>query len=299
MKHQIILILVLGIFLNAGAQQLPLFSQYTENPYLINPGAAGSQEYSPIRLLARNQWSGLKNAPSTKLLYGHMRSNEMGIGGIVFNDSYGNTSRTGIQLSYAYHLKINDETGLGIGLSGEAFQFSMDQSNYNYHDNNDQVLTNEKVAVFIPNADAGIFIYNPDFYAGLSVAQLFGVNAKVALNESDLNRMKQHILITGAYNISLNNELTLTPSLLSRYTTTAPFELEGNLIVKYKKLFGIGIGYRSTSALSILASAGYKNFIFSYSFDYNTKTFMPNKTSHEILLGINLNAKKSGNSLIK
>ena len=47
------------------AQQMPLYSQYMYNKFLINPAAAGSEGYTSFNITAREQWVGYAGAPST------------------------------------------------------------------------------------------------------------------------------------------------------------------------------------------------------------------------------------------
>ena len=47
------------------AQQLPLYSQYLYNKFLINPAVAGSDGYTSLNLTARKQWVGLSGSPQT------------------------------------------------------------------------------------------------------------------------------------------------------------------------------------------------------------------------------------------
>ena len=55
------------------AQQVPLYSQYMMNGFLLNPAVAGSEGYTAINLTAREQWLGLKDAPKTHAVSGQTR----------------------------------------------------------------------------------------------------------------------------------------------------------------------------------------------------------------------------------
>ena len=55
---KLILVLVLFLFIQESkSQQLPIFSQYMFNDYVINPGVAGTLDYIPLRMTYRNQWT--------------------------------------------------------------------------------------------------------------------------------------------------------------------------------------------------------------------------------------------------
>src|ERR1035437_2381074 len=70
-KKQIFFIAMMLVFAlgqKAEAQQLPLFSQYLFNGFLINPAYAGLDGYSAVNLTAREQWVGIPNSPKTHIV---------------------------------------------------------------------------------------------------------------------------------------------------------------------------------------------------------------------------------------
>ena len=55
------------------AQQLPIYSQYLTNDFILNAAIAGTKPYFPIQINSRSQWSGLGTiAPKTNTLSFHM-----------------------------------------------------------------------------------------------------------------------------------------------------------------------------------------------------------------------------------
>jgi len=67
-KVSIVAILFLIFTSGIKAQQLPLYSQYMFNKFLINPAVAGSDGYTSFNLTAREQWIGIDNSPKTHSL---------------------------------------------------------------------------------------------------------------------------------------------------------------------------------------------------------------------------------------
>ena len=109
MKKLSLLFVSMFIMPMVYSQQLPQLTQFMINDYAINPAVAGMEDYYQIRTSIRNQWVGIEDAPKTTLLsiYGKS-SNNVGLGGSVFNDQVGPTSRAGASLTYAYHLNNTD-----------------------------------------------------------------------------------------------------------------------------------------------------------------------------------------------
>ena len=60
MKKLLYILFLLLFAARIYAQQVPLYSQYMMNGFLLNPAVAGSEGYTAINLTAREQWLGLK-----------------------------------------------------------------------------------------------------------------------------------------------------------------------------------------------------------------------------------------------
>jgi len=116
MKKITILILIISTAIVANAQQLPQFTQYMINDYVFNPAIAGIESSYQMKTNIRNQWVGVTDAPRTTVLsiYGKYKDSNVGLGGVVFSDQVGPTSRTGLSLSYAYHFSLTDNMKIGV-----------------------------------------------------------------------------------------------------------------------------------------------------------------------------------------
>lgn len=69
MKATLFFIGFLSISSIAIAQQLPQYTQFQKNPYLINPAATGAHDMLNLSIGGRLQWLGMTNAPSTSFIY--------------------------------------------------------------------------------------------------------------------------------------------------------------------------------------------------------------------------------------
>src|SRR5689334_25103516 len=57
--------------ITATAQQRPHYTQYVLNNYILNPALSGIENYTDIKISARDQWVGLNGAPRTAYLTVH------------------------------------------------------------------------------------------------------------------------------------------------------------------------------------------------------------------------------------
>jgi type IX secretion system PorP/SprF family membrane protein len=84
MKRVIYILVVMLVFASLlEAQQLPQFTNYMINDYVINPALSGTKDYFEVQSNNRYQWVGITDAPRTYVLSanGPYKSKNMGYGG--------------------------------------------------------------------------------------------------------------------------------------------------------------------------------------------------------------------------
>ncbi len=303
MKRVLKFLLVISIVafsINAQSQQLPLYSQYMMNGFLLNPAMAGAEKHIPIRLTARQQWAGITDAPATYALSGHTPIGEsMGAGGYVFTDMFGPTKRTGIQGSYSYHLTLGNDLKLGLGLSLSAFQYSLDETSLVSIESGDDAISGAVESTFVPDANFGAYLYSEKYFVGLAVQQLVQLDIQLGENSDNVNQMVRHYFITGGYTFDAGSDFKVQPSLLLKGTESSPFQVDVNVKAIYKDNYWMGISYRTSDAVIALLGVKYDKYYFGYAFDFTLSNISNYTTgSHEIMLGINLGGKDSGSRLL-
>lgn len=313
MKKFIIIGLIAYAFvLTAKSQQLPLYSQYMMNGFLLNPAVAGSDGFTTFNITAREQWLGFKNAPTThsfsvqsrilkksyilkslsarKKVYRPSTKGRVGLGAYIFNDKNGLVSRTGLQLTYAYHIWF-DETQLSFGLSGSLFQFRLNDAELTFYDEREPLVVSGDLrkAIYVPDANFGVYLLNPNFHVGLSVAQLFQSYLKLGNVTLDDYRMLRHYYLTGGYNFQLPHDFEIEPSILFKTTEDWLPQFDLNLKVYYREDYWAGVSYRTDGALIILGGVRVNHFYFGYAFDYTLSSIQKHSIgSHEIMIAVKL-----------
>ena len=280
--RRIYMIITLLICAGTGtieAQQMPHYTQYTWNDYMINPAVAGTHNYLQVRAFSRMQWLGISGAPQTYSLsvYGPTREEPMGYGGYIYSDYTGPDSRLAFKGSYAYNVPVNSNIRISGGISIGGVQYKVDGTQFDqWAVNNDPVVDGTVRSTFIPDASAGVYVYSTYFFAGISAHQLLGSKLnKIAPESPDakgINRLKQHFYLAGGYNFILNRDFMLRPSLLLRemFPTTPQLEITAKAI--YQRIVWGGISFRTSDAVA--AMFGYKHenrwyFGLSYDFTYS------------------------------
>jgi type IX secretion system PorP/SprF family membrane protein len=290
MRH-LLLLLIAGSSLQAvRAQQLPQLSQYNSNDYLYDPAVAGSRPWFEIRSTHRNQWVGIQDAPRTFMLSATTPlGTNMGLGGYIFTDNVGPSRRTGMQLSYAYHLRITEGIKLGLGLSFGMLQFLIDGSKIEFHDPDEPLMDAQLRGSLMPDATFGLYLYHEKWWFGATAPQLLH-NRVIFFDDQDqsFSTLAAHYYALGGYRFAIGEDLKLEPSFLLKYVDPVPPKVDLTATVRYRDMVWLGATYRTEDALSFMV--GYwmkKTFQFGYSYDLTT-TNLRNYTSgtHEVMLGV-------------
>lgn len=300
MKNIFLTIICSVAIANVNAQQLPFYSQYMLNGFLLNPAVAGTQEGIPVALTYRNQWAGFTDAPKTFTLSANsLIGKRVGLGGIVFTENTGPVSRTGIQGAYAYHMELTDKIKLALGLSGMLHQHVLDQGKLTLDEAYDNAVLGGKQKDMVADANFGIYMYHQNFYAGFSAPQLFQSKVELESNQGNLNRLYRHYFFNLGGMFNVNEKVQIEPSLLVKAVAAAPYQFDLNCKTFFEKKYWIGLSYRDQESIVFLAGLEHKQFKFGVSYDYSiTNIRKYSSGSHEIYLAYNIHSlfKKAKNT---
>ncbi|MCP4310723.1 MAG: type IX secretion system membrane protein PorP/SprF [Bacteroidetes bacterium] len=293
-------ILLFTAFAGSGSllgQQLPQFTQYMFNDYVINPAIAGTQNYFQIRTNHRFQWVGMTDPPLTNSIafYGPSEKRDMGYGGYIYNDVTGPTSRTGVTGSYAYNIAIRYGMRLSMGISFTMLQYRVDGTQLNPKDASDPSILNMVSTSYMPDAGLGAYLYDVDkFYVGLSMAQLLNNKAKIFDNKDGLNRLKTHINLTGGYRYEINPDWALEPSVMIKGTAPKEISFDITAKVNWQKMVWGAVSYRYHDVVAIMIGYSYEEtFIFGYAYDIGINSIRKYNTgTHELMIGYRFNDVK-------
>ena len=281
---------------NLQAQQMPQYSQYTFNDYMINPAVAGTHNYLQVRAFSRMQWLGIDGSPQTYSIsaYGPTKDQPMGYGGYIYGDYTGPTSKLVFKGSYAYNIPINSSIRISGGLSAGGIQYKIDGTQLETRDP-DNVIDGAVRSQFVPDASAGIYVYSTYFFAGVSAHQLLGNKLSKIAPAGDtikgINRLKQHFYLAGGYNFIMNRDLLIQPSLLVRQMFPATPQVEVTVRAIYQRIVWGGISFRTSDAVSVMGGYNHENrwyFGLSYDFTYS-QLRQYSRGTVEVMFGLKFN----------
>lgn len=324
-------LLTYGLFLLLAlpgkAQQFPLYSQYLNHPIIINPAFSGFKNYNPLRFTSRQQWVGIEGAPSTQVLSlsgrigradyynrkgmlnkenkfdntgniirkkGASFSGKDALGILIYNDHAGAINKSGVQLSYAYHTKVNKirdrfNRSPNISVSGSVTltQFTLNEEILTLYDQNDPLIDGNKELIFIPDIVLGTIMYTEDYFLGLSGVNL--IQPKIRLNGSNSNdnKLRRHYFLVAGYKYEAAGDLFIEPSILVKATEYSPFQID--LTTRFvTKSVSAGITYRTNKDICVMVGFKSGKYFLAYSFDYSFGNIIQySNGSHEITIGYN------------
>lgn len=279
-----------ALFTQVKGQQDPMISQYMFNGLFLNPAYAGSHKYFESTLLYRKQWVNFVGAPQSILaaVDGPLQNNKMGVGLILMNDKIGVTNQTDILANYSYNVKVG-EGKLAFGIKAGISQFRASVSDLVYWDEADPVYVSNIQSKVIPRFGTGAYYYQDKWYAGVSVPTLLAYDNsyKFSANINDASNLRRHLLVTGGYVFTLNDNWKIKPSALIKYTHAAPIEVDINTNVLYKDMIWLGVSFRTgDSFVTMLEYQANDRFRIGYAHDFTiTKIRNYSTGTHEIMVG--------------
>jgi type IX secretion system PorP/SprF family membrane protein len=272
-------------------QQLPLYSQYLYNKYLINPAVAGSDGYTSISMTAREQWVGYSGAPRTfsfswqtrmlkksfilkqtrvkKEVYRPKSDGRVGFGGYIFSDKNGLIQRTGFQVSYAYHMWLQNSTQLSFGLAFTGYYYKINEKEINFEDPNEPWLNNDlRRGIFVPDLTFGAYLLNAKYSFGFSADQLSEASAKIGGPAYKNFTMDRQYYLFGSYDFSSGSKNIIQPAFLLKMSEQLKPQADVGVTYIYNQAFWAGLAYRTSGAIIANIGVKYDNIFIGYAFDF-------------------------------
>lgn len=284
--RQLLCILGLMFGLHGYGQQLPVYSLYDVNKYLLNPAFAGSEYYWEFALQHRSQWVGFTNGPSTQLFSTHSRidGTSSGIGANFYNDKTGVLGNTGANLSYAYHADLSESFEVSFGVNASYTQYKLFGNEVLLHNTTDNLIEQSKGKSGIFNASFGTVLYSDNFYFGVSALNL--LSPKLNYYNGATTPVTTHYYLQTGGTVPIGTNSTVSSSLIFNYISTNPSQVDFRVSYEYIDVFRIGAGYRWKDAIILSARIKIIDELYlDYAYDMGISQLnTAHNGSHEVLL---------------
>jgi type IX secretion system PorP/SprF family membrane protein len=271
------------------AQQDPLYSQYINNFFVINPAYAGMSNNLNAAISYRQQWSGVPGSPKTLNANGHisLMNNKVGAGLMLISDKIGYTTTNEALASYSYRIHLTKEKILAFGLQGGVANYQFDNSKLNPQDPSDPLFQGS-LSQFKPSIGAGVILKNDKFFLGLSVPRMLKATFQAAGQQPVL--YTQNIYLMGSYMMTVGDHLRLKPTVLLKKVNGSPLSVDVNVALVLNEKVMVGALTRNLNTYGVFLMATIKDFFrFGYVFEVPTSQSVgTNFTTNEIMLGIRM-----------
>jgi type IX secretion system PorP/SprF family membrane protein len=291
MKKYIIIIAILLTTQITNAQQLQTSSFYDLQGIIHNAGMAGVNSANFVGVSYKTQWNGIAGKPTTGTLFGSFKlpKQKLGVSANIYNDVTGPTSRTGVQLSIAKHIALQNGGLFAVGIENRFQQYAINQSKLPSLVG-DPALAG-KLNSFKYDAGFGVSYSDQKFQIGAGVSQL--VQTKLNTYSGNLNpnqegRLYRHFYVHSLYNYNIDENTVITPNVLFTYLPNAPLEMQGNIRIEHNKLFWYGVGGKLHQGFMLSGGLRInKSLLVGYAYDiYKTpiSIFDNGSNGHEFIM---------------
>lgn len=241
-----LLLVVLSFHLSA--QQDAQYTQFMYNRLGYNPAFAGSVETATFRGIARQQWLGLDNAPSSQIITGNipLTATGIGIGGRLSRVTIGLEEQYTIEGSYAYRFALGRGHRLGIGLAASARYFNVDYASATPIQSGgiDSAIPGATESKVLPNFGAGIYLDGPGYYLGVSLPRLLENDIDLGSEVTIISREARHYYFMGGLRFPVAQTIDLEPQVLCKVVGNAPFDADFNVTAHFGSSLFSGLSYR-------------------------------------------------------
>ena len=288
MRYFLTIITCCITLLSIQAQEDPLYSQYLNNPLVLNPAYTGLNNVFNASITYRKQWSGFEGSPSTAGVTAHssFRDNKMGLGLMFIQDKTGNTKNSEAYATYAYRIQF-DEKYLSFGLQGGFMSFRDNVDQVNPYDPNDPAF-NSSQNFIKPSIGAGLILNSERFFIGLSVPRM--LKPEATINDVTTELYSRHLYLMGAYVFYLSERFRFKPSVLLKGVSGAPLSTDYNLSINLDEKYTAAAFTRNFNTYGLLTQIKFGGaYRLGYAFEVPTNKSVGTRFStHELSFGLNL-----------
>ena len=239
MKRLIYILITVVAGSTAFSQQEYTYTFFGDNQAFFNPAATGTRDYISLTGAFRKQWVGFDGSPTSGGVTFDMpiANQNMGVGGMVYQDHAGVTNQTNIAAMYSYHVRLSDKHRLSFGVNAGMDLVNTKFDRLVYWDQGDQVYANDYVNVVVPHFGIGAYYYFDKFYAGISIPRMISMNSDQfnSINFENAPSMVTHYYLTTGYEFQLKNDFSLKTNLLLKYTNNVMPQGDLSVSCFYKK----------------------------------------------------------------
>jgi type IX secretion system PorP/SprF family membrane protein len=143
---------------------------------------------------------------------------------------------------------------------------------------NDPVLMSNLRQGFYPNAEAGMYFYNSNYFFGVSASRIINSTYLIGESNLDLYIIPTHFFVIAGLQKNINNDIVIEPFVVAKANTDRDKQIDLNLKTIIRDNYRAGLSYRMNidnmpiKSQSVSFMAGLKfldQFRFTYIYEYS------------------------------
>lgn len=293
---KVALIAFLCLSFKAQAQLTPQHAQYLQFPVVINPATVGTEDYIDMTASSRWQWVGLEGAPNTQTFafntpvvldrrsYAAGKHSHHGVGAFVSNDASGPFDIVEINLSYAYHLRVQKKFFVSIGTTLNRTQYKIGEGELYFVQTPDDpsIQTNANGDT---NVSLGTYIYSSKLFLGIAANKIINNVSPYTLLETETSDRNYNVVLGSRFDLNRNVQFVPSVMVKSADMDVMQWDLNARFYL-LQKLWG-GVSYRNQDAiLPFFGLQLIKGLWAGYSYEIPlAKGGLNQDGTHELLVG--------------
>jgi len=272
-------ILLLGLLLATSssllAQQESMITFYKDHLNLVNPAFVGVNDNASFQSSIRQQWTGIKDAPSTQAVsfMSPLKNRKLAIGVSFTYDKVFIEKQGFVAIDFAYQVKLSEKLDLYMGIKAGGNNYEVNTSGLeSYNIIADPSLA--PISRFNPNIGAGFYLKHDKYYLSLSTPRMLNTDrAKNQDGYATVATDRVHYYFSGGYNFLLSPTIDLVPSFMVRYVNGAPFSTDFTATTVIDEMIHLGATYRTDRSIAGLAKVRVsKKLMLGYAYEYSLRS---------------------------
>ncbi|MBN1188064.1 MAG: PorP/SprF family type IX secretion system membrane protein [Bacteroidales bacterium] len=247
MKRSILFFLLL-ITVKLLSQEPPIYYHYLFNKSYINPAFTGSEMKAKVKVADMHSHLFKANMPNYQEIALSDRLGHHGLSWSIMSGKGSNLNVKAFQFSYAYHFLVkenrpyNNNTYLSVGVSALASLFIDDGG---IQEGNPGVSSASSNSDLSPNLNTGAYLYNKDYYIGISAARFFPYPYSALESVDGENMNTPHVFTMGGYKFYNDDRKSyLEPSVVAIVKGNGNIATDAGLTASINKLYCISLMHR-------------------------------------------------------
>lgn len=315
----ILMIVLLGPAL--VAQYIPNNAQTFQFMPLFNPAFAGIEKYNDMKFSYRYQWSGFGSySPKfinlsyhsrlikpLDLTYNSLRISDPsalnaenmpqsrrmihGVGGSLFHSEVGVLKSVGGNINYSVHYPVGEKLRFSAGLAMLIENRKLDVAEVTVRDPDEfyNHLLSSSTSQTDLNVRAGVLLYGPGFYLGVSYFPV--LYTALAASELEMTQPFYRGSVQAGVSLPMNPDVIVKPGVLALLQMDNSLAVDYSVKAFFRENLWLGLTYRDIkSGVGLVGWNFNERLSASYAYEMSLGEFKQfNDGSHELVVALRLN----------